>query len=155
MTQIFFVTITLKSCFYGNPVVQWLSPVQLFETPCTAALQGSLPFTVSLLLFSHSIGSDSLRPHGLQHIRLPCPSLSPRVCSNSCPLSQWCHPTVLSFVASFSSWPPSFSASGSFLMNQLFTSGDQSIGTSTSASVLPMHIQGWFPVGLTGNPEHL
>ena len=90
--------------------------------------------------------SDSLWPHGRQHTRLPCPSLSPGVGAKSCPLSRWCHPTIS--VTPFSSYPQSFSASGSFPMSQLFTSGDQSIGTS--ASVLPMNIQGWFPLGWTG-----
>ena len=94
--------------------------------------------------------SDSLRPHELQHARLPCPSPFPRACSNSCPSSQWCHPTISSSVASFSSCPQSFPASGSFLISHLFTSGGQSIGASASASVPPMNIQGWFPLGLTG-----
>ena len=102
------------------------------------------------LLFNCSVVSDSLWPHGLQHARLPCPSLSPRVCSNSCPLSWWCHLTILSSVTPFCSCPQSFPASGSFLMSQLFTSNGQSIGTSVSASVLPMNFQGWFPLGLTG-----
>ena len=82
--------------------------------------------------------------------RLSCPALSPRVCSNSCPLSQWCHPTISSSIIPFSSCPQSFPASGSFTMRQLFTSGVQSIGASASASVLPMNIQDWFPLGLTG-----
>ena len=94
--------------------------------------------------------SDSLQPQGLQHARLPCPSPSLRVCSNSCPLSQWCHPTISSSVTPFSSCPQSFSASGSFSMSQLFVSGDQSIGALASASVFSMNIQGWFPLGLTG-----
>ena len=101
-----------------------------------------------LLLFSCSVVSNSLRPHGLQHSRLPCPSLSPGACSNSCPLSQWCHPIISSFVAPFFSCPKSFPASGSFPMGRLFTSGDQSIGASASASALPMNIQGWFHLGL-------
>ena len=92
--------------------------------------------------------SNSLRPHGLQHARLPCPSLSPRVSSNSCPLSQWCHPTISSSVVPFSSCLQSLPASGSFPMSRLFTSGGQSIGVSASASGLPMNIQGWFPLGL-------
>ena len=95
--------------------------------------------------FSHSVVSDSLRPHGLQHTRPPCPSPTPGVCSNSRPLSRWCHPTI-----STSSCPQSFPASGSFPMSQFFTSGGQSIGISASASVLPMNIQDWFPLGLTG-----
>ena len=94
--------------------------------------------------------SNTLQPHEVQHARLLCPSLSPRVCSNSCPMSRWCHPTISSSVAPFSSCPQSFSASGSFPVSQLFTSGGKSIGASASASVLPMNIQGWFPLGLTG-----
>ena len=94
--------------------------------------------------------SDSLQPHGLQHARPPCPSPTPRAYSNSCPLSRWCHPTISSSTIPFSSHLQSFPASGSFQMSQFFTSGDQSIGASTSASVLPMNIQGWFPLGLTG-----
>ena len=92
-------------------------------------------------LFCNSVVSNSLQPHGLQHSRLPCPSSSPGTCSNSCPLSQSCHPTISSSVISFSSCPQSFPASGSFPMNQFFTSGGQSIGVSASASVLPMNIQ--------------
>ena len=94
--------------------------------------------------------SDSLRPHELQHARLLCPSLSPWVCSNSDPVSQWCHPTISPSVAPFSSCPQSFPASGSFPVNQFFASGGQSIRASASASVLPMSIQDWFPLGLTG-----
>ena len=94
--------------------------------------------------------SDSLQSHGPQNARLPCPSPSPRVYSNSCPLSWWCHPTISSSVVPFSSCLQSFPASGSFPMSQLFTSGSQSIGASASALVLPMNIQGWFALGLTG-----
>ena len=89
-------------------------------------------------------------PHGLWHASLPCPSLSPRVCSNSCPFSWWCHPIILSSVAPVSSCPQSFPASGSVPMSWLFTSGGQSTGVSASASVLPVSIQDWFPLGLTG-----
>ena len=92
--------------------------------------------------------SDSLLPHGMQHTMLPCPSLSPRVCSNSCPLSQWCHPIISSSGIPFSSCTQSFPASESFPMSWLFASGSQSIGASVSASVLPMNIQDWFPLGL-------
>ena len=102
-----------------------------------------------MLLSSRSVVSDSLQPHGLQRARLPCPSPSPRSCSNSCPSSQWCHPTISSSVIPFASCLHSFPASGSFLMSQLLASGGQSIGVSASASVLPMNIQGWFPLGLT------
>ena len=94
--------------------------------------------------------SDSLQPHGLQHARLTYPSPSPRACSNSCPLSLWCHPTISSTVIPFSSCPQSFPASGSFPVSQLFISGGQSIGASASASVLPVNIQGWFPLGRAG-----
>ena len=93
--------------------------------------------------------SDSLRPHRLQHAKPPSPSPTPRVYSNSCPLSGWCHPTISSCVIPFSSHPQSFPASGSFPMSQFFTSGDQIIGVSASASVLPMNIQDWFPLGWT------
>ena len=97
-----------------------------------------------------SVMSDSLRPHGLQHTRPPCPSPTPRVYSNSCPLSQWCHPTISSSVVPFSSCPQSFPASGYFLVSQFFASGGQSIGLSASASVLSVNIQNWFPLGWTG-----
>ena len=93
--------------------------------------------------------SDSLWPHGLQQARLPYPPLSARVSSNSCPLSQWCRPTISSSVVPFSSCLQSFPASGSFPVSQLFTSGGQSIGASASASVLSMNIQDLFPLGLT------
>ena len=100
--------------------------------------------------FSCSVVSNSLWPHGLQHTRLPCPSPAPGVDSNSCPLSRWCHPTISSSVVPFSSCLQSFPASGSFPMNQFFASGSQSSGASASASVLPMNIQDWFPLGWTG-----
>ena len=102
-----------------------------------------------LLLFSHSVISDSLWPHGLQHTRPPCPSPSHEACSNSCPLSQWCHPTILSSVIRFSSCLLFFPASGSFLMSRLFASGGKSAGASALASVLLMNFQGWFPLELT------
>ena len=94
------------------------------------------------LLFSRSVMSDSLRPHGMQHSRLPCPSPSPRVCSNSRSLSQWCHPTISSSVIPFSSCLQSFLASGPFPMSWLFSSGGQSIAPSALASVLPMNFSG-------------
>ena len=96
-----------------------------------------------------SVMSNSLEPHGLQHSRLPCPSPTPRACSNSCPSSQWCHPTISSSVAPFSSCLQSFPASGSFPISQFFTSGGQIIQVSALASVLPMNIQNCFPLGLT------
>ena len=102
------------------------------------------------LLFSHSAVYDSLQPCGLQQARLPCPLLSPGVCSNSSSLSWWCHPTSSSSVVPFSSCPQSFPASGSFPVSWLFTSGDQSIGALASVSVFSVNIQVWFPLGLTG-----
>ena len=93
--------------------------------------------------------SDSLRPHGLQHARPPCPSPTPRVYSNSCPLSKWCLPTITSSVVPFSSRLQSFTTSVSFHISQLFASHGQSIGVSASTSVLPMNIQDWFPLGCT------
>ena len=100
--------------------------------------------------FSLSVVSDSLRPHEPQHARLSCQSPTPGVHSNPCPLSRWCHPSILSSVIPFSPCPQSFPASGSSLKCRLFTSGGQTIGASGPASVLPMNIQGWCPLGLTG-----
>ena len=102
-----------------------------------------------LLLFSHLVVSNSMWPHGLQHTRLLCPLLSPRVCSNSCLLSQWCYLTIFSSATRFSSCPQSFPASGSFPVSRLFTLNRHSIGASASASVLLTNIQGSFPLGLT------
>ena len=103
-----------------------------------------------LFLISCWVVSDSLWPCGLQHTRLPCPSLYPGVCWKPCPLSRWCHPTISSSVTPFSSYPQSFPPLESFSMSWLFTSSGQSIRASASASILPMNIQGWFPLGLTG-----
>ena len=100
--------------------------------------------------FSHSDMSNPLWPHGLQHTRLPCPSPTPGACSNLSPLSRWWHPTISSSVISFSSCLKSFPAPGSSPRSQFFTSGGQSIAASASASILPMNIQGWFLLGLTG-----
>ena len=104
----------------------------------------------SSVQFSRSVMSDSLWPCELQHARLPCPSPTPGACTNSCLSSWWCHPTISSSVVPFSSCIQSFPSSGSFPRSQFFTSGGQSIGVSALASVLPMNIQGWFPLGLTG-----
>ena len=103
-----------------------------------------------MLLFSCSVVSNSLWPHGLLHAKLPFPLPSPRICSNSCPLSWWCHPTMSSSVIPFFSCPQSFPASGSFPKSQLFASRGQSIGVSASTSVLPMNTQDWSPSGWTG-----
>ena len=109
-----------------------------------------------IFLLSYTSGSvhllspvAQLWPHGLQHTRLPCPSQSPGACSNTCPSNWWCYPTILTSVTPFSSCLQSFPATGSFPMCQLFASGGQSIGVSALASVLPMNIQHWFPLGLT------
>ena len=120
----------------------------LLDTQCYI---NSVQFSsVSSVQFSCSVIFDSLWPHGLQHARPPCPSPTPRVYSNSHPLSQRCNPTISSSVVPFSSCLQSFPASGSFQMSQFFASGGQSIGVSALTSVLPMNIQGWFPLGWTG-----
>ena len=100
--------------------------------------------------FNCSVMSNILQPHGLQHVKLLCLSPAPEVCLNSCWSSQWCQPTISSFVITFSSCLQSFPTSGSFPRSQFFTSGGRSIGASALASVLPMNIQDWFPLGLTG-----
>ena len=107
-------------------------------------------FQFSSVQFSSSVMSDSLQPHEPQHTRPPCPSPTPGVHPNPCPLNRWCHPTISSSVVPFSFCPRSFPASGSFQMSQLFTSGGQSIGLSASTSVLPMNTQDWSPLGWTG-----
>ena len=117
----------------------WIPPFLTLQSPVFLLSQ-----------FSRSVVSNSLRPYGLQHARLPCPSPTPGAYSNSYPLSRWCHPTTSSSVVPFSSCLQSFPASGSFQMNQLFAWGGQSIGASASTSVLPMNIQGWSPLGWTG-----
>ena len=121
-------------------------PFSLFSL-CELLLVGYWDFN---LLFSHSVVSDSLWHHGLQHTRLPCPSPTPGASSNSGPSSWWCHPTISSSVVPFSSCLQSFPASQSFLMSRLFISDSQSTGASASASVLLINIQDWFPLGLTG-----
>ena len=117
--------------------------------PWTSSWDHTSDFKISSSFLSHAVVSDSLWPHGLQHTRLPIPSASPGICSNQCPLSRWCHPTISSSAAPFSSCPQSFPASGSFPMSRLFAWGDQSIGASASALVLPMNIQRWFLLGLS------
>ena len=116
-------------------------------------IHNKCPATVILfssVQFSHSVVSDSLRPHESQHARPPCASPTPRVHSNSCPSSRWCHPAISYSVIPFSSCTQSLPASGSFPLNQLFTWGGQSIGVSASASVLPMNTQDWSPLRWTG-----
>ena len=118
-----------------------------FLLSCVFKVSQDLKTASLKVQFSCSVLSDYLWPHGLQHTRLPCPSPTPGACSNSCPSSQWCHPTTSLSVIPFSSCLQSFPASGSFPVSQFFASGGQSIGAS--ASVLLMNIQGWFPLGLT------
>ena len=125
--------------------------IQLYASYISIKLEGEkMSFTYIHFCCCSVAMSNTLQPHGLQHTRLPCPSLSPRVCSNSYPLNWWCHQTISSSVTPFFTCPQSFPVSGSFQMSQLFTSGGQSIGASASASVLSMNTQGWFPLGLTG-----
>ena len=115
---------------------EWAQPLKEWHGHCRCSVAQSRPTLYN--------------PMDCTHARLPCPSLSPGVCSNSCPLSQWCHPTISSSVIPFSGCPQSLPASVSFTVSQLFESGGQSIGVLASASVLPMNIQGWFPLGWTG-----
>ena len=125
----------------------------LLHSKCYSMVVNLIQFYLSScsVQFSHSVVCDSLRPHGLQHTRPPCSSPTPRVYSDPCPLSQWCHSTISSSVIPFSSCLQSFPALGSFQMSQLFISGGQSIGVSASASsAFPMNIQDWFPLGWTG-----
>ena len=135
---------------------KWKYPVVFIELEIVS-LGFSLPplnstegLQFSSVQFSHSVMSDSLRPHESQHARPPCPSQTLGVYSDSCPLSRWCHPAISSSVVPFSSCPQSLQASGSFPMNQLFTWGGQSIGLSAAASVLPVNTQDLSPLGWTG-----
>ena len=134
------------------PPISTTSATGLNDPPIAGDAQSHAPIPLSdtSVQFSRSVVSDSLQPHGLQHARPPCPSPTPRVYSNSCPLSRWCHSTISSSVIPFSSRLQSFPSSGSFQMSQFFTSGGQSSGVSASASVLPMNIQDWLPLGWTG-----
>ena len=133
--------------FSRYPDVKLLDPIVIIFLTFWG---NSIPFSTvySSIQFSRSVVSDYLRPYGLQHTRLPCLSPAPRACSNSCPLSWWCHPTISSSVIPFFSCLQSFPASGSFPVSQFFASGGQSINISASASVLPMNIQDWFPFGI-------
>ena len=129
----------------------WVSIPDVCEIGLLTSLPGfcSSSVTYGSVQFSRSVVSDSLWPHGLQHTRPRCLSPTRGACSNSRPLRRWCHPTISSSVIPFSHLQ-SFPASGSFQMSQFFASGGQSIGASASASVLPMNIQDWFPLGWTG-----
>ena len=125
--------------------MEYLFPTPHFQSLCVTR------FEVGLLLFSHLVVSNSLWPPGLQQTRLPCPSPSPAACSNSCISSRWCHPTISSSVITVSCLQ-FFLASRSFPMSQFFASSGQIIGVSTSSSVLPKNIQGWFSLGLVWYP---
>ena len=158
------------SLFLSPAKVQWMFPPTFSKTflvfmlknyisrssflsPQQTKTFGHLTLEINIYFLFSSVTQLclSLRSHGLQHTRFPCPSSIPRACSNSCPSSPWCHPTISSYVVPFS-WLQSCpaSGSGSFQMSQFFASGGQSIGVSASTSVLPMNIQDWFPLGLTG-----
>ena len=117
---------------------------------CIWNIEPTEHWSLASVQFIHSVVSNSLQPRGLQHARLPCLSPTPRVYSNSCPLSRWCHPTISSSVFPFSSYRQSFPAPGSFQMSQFFASGGQNIGVSASALVLPMNVQDCFPLAWTG-----
>ena len=124
--------------------------IHINKWPDCVSFYGWVILHICSVQFSVSVVSDALQPCEPQHTRPPCPSPTPGVYPNSCLLSQWCHPTISSSVVPFSSCPQSFPASGSFPRSQLFASGGQTIGPSASASVLPMNIQNWFLLGLTG-----
>ena len=148
---LFFSSVSLpcsfKKTFISLPAILWNSAFSWVYFSLSP-----LPFSslLSSVQFSRSIVCDSLWPHELQHARFPCPAPTPGACSNSCPSSQWCHPTISSTVVPFSSCRLSFLASGSFPMSHFFTSSSQSIGVSASTSVLPVNIQDWFTLGWTG-----
>ena len=127
-----------------------INDYQFFFFPQAYGTKANYCSSLDLVQFSHSVMSDSLWPHELQHTRPPCPSPTPGVYPNSCPLSPWCHRPISSSVVPFSSWPQSLPASGSFPMSQLFAWGGQNIGVSALASVLPMNTQDWYPLGWTG-----
>ena len=138
------ILLSMSCCLLPQPsVITWLCNVSL-----NPRVSSSPQFSSGQ--FSRSVVSDTLWPHGLQHPRPPCPSPAPGIYSNSCPSSRWCHPTISPSVVPFSSCLQSFPASGSFQKSQLFASGGQSIGASALASVLPMNIQDWSPLGRTG-----
>ena len=151
-------------CLKSHCFLRWWCPlgpsypgkilqVPIYKSFSLTLLMRCSPMALTTLLsvqFSRSVVSDSLRPHEPQHTRPPCPSPTPGVYPNPCPLSQWCHPAISSSVVPFSSCSQSLPASGSFPISQLFTWGGQSIGVSASASVLPMDTQDWSPLGWTG-----
>ena len=136
---------------YFWKLVDWsLTDLDIFIVLLYKAFCWKSIFCQSVSQFTRSVVSDSLWSHGLQHARLPCPSPTPGIYSNSRPLSQWCNPTISSSVVPFSFCLQSFPAAGSFQMSQFLASGGQSIGVSASASVLPTNTQDWSPLGWTG-----
>ena len=140
--------------WYMHYIFYTLTPIRNYCTICfpnLACRRYIYTHTrIKSVQFSHLVMSNSFQPYELQHVRLPCPSPTPRVYSNSCTLSWWCHPTISSSVIHFFSCLQSFPASGSFPISQFFTSGGQSIGISASTAVLPMNTQDWSPLGWTG-----
>ena len=144
--------LSTNSCILRAGLLTALWPAVNYVSECVNRSQGCMPIlgkvrnTFSSVQFSHSVVSDSLQPHGPQHAKPPCPSPTPGAYPNSCPLSWWCHPTISSIVVPFSC----LQFFPLFPMSQFFASGSQSIGVSASASVLPMSIQDWFPLGWTG-----
>jgi len=134
----------------GNTTKHFKTSSENRMTENNSQIWDNITVTFSSVQFSHSVVSDSLRPHESQHARPPCPSPSPRVHSNSCPSSQWCHPAISSSVVPFSSCPQSLPASESFPMSQLFVWGGQSTGVSALASFLPKKSQSWSPSEWTG-----
>ena len=139
LSTVKFLEVALKNVFV--PVNDLRKTLPQFYAPRECS------FANEMYQFSLSVMSDTLQPHELQHARPPCPSPTPGVHPNSCPLSQWCHPAISSSVVPFSSCPQSFPASGSFQMSQLFASGGQSTEVSASTSVLPKNTQDWSPLG--------
>ena len=147
----------LKSfSFPVTAIISQIPSIHLLNFSLCLWMRTDISFPSLLLIqfssvqFSHSVMSNSLWPHGLQHSRIPCPSPTPRVYPNSCSSSQWCHPTISSSVGPFSFCLQSFPELGSFQMSRFSTSCGQTIGVSASTSVLPMNIQDWFPLGWTG-----
>ena len=134
-----------------NSTATWTHSLTIQSSACTDTSE-YIPkgLKTLLLVFSHSVMSHSLWPHGLQHSRFPCPSPSPGACSNSCLLSRWCHPNIMPSVIPFSSCLQSFPASGSFLISRLLASSGQTVGASASGSDLLVNIQDWFPLGWIG-----
>ena len=145
-----FLKMDLKNDFINSEMLDWVLLREIELLSGEKLIPSNHYIIQSVSQFSHSVVSNSLWPHGLQHTRLPYPSPTPGVHSDSRPSSQWCHPAISSSVVPFFSHLQSFPESGSFPVSQFFASGGQSIGVSSSTSVFPMNIQDWFPLGWTG-----